>query len=178
MSCRDLWEWLAPLALAWGAEAQLAEQEAVLGWRETRLERLARALYVEDGTLHLSVPSHVVAAELRNLEGRIVRQLAEVAPRSRVRRLRFHVEAWRDVLGELKVEPPAKEDLRRAARRLPQGLPAPVRRVAAEALAWAERRDRAILAAGGWVCPQCELALLPEAGRCPSCGMEARRPGR
>lgn len=178
MSTKDPWEWLAPLAQAWGAQDKLAEQEAVLRWRETRLGPLAQALYVQNGTLHLSVPSHVVAAELSSLQARIIRQVAELAPRSQVRRLRFHVQEWRAVPGQIEVEPPGEGDVRRARRRLPQGVPASVRRAAAVALAWAERRDEAILAAGGWRCPACDLALLPKVERCPACRMERGRLGR
>lgn len=178
MSTKDPWEWLTPLAQAWGAQDKLAEQEAVLRWKETRLGPLARALYVQNGTLHLSVPSHVVAAELGSLQAKIIRQVAELAPRSQVRRLRFHVQAWRDVRGQIEVESPGEEDLRRAERRLPRRVPASVRRAAAVAWAWAERRDEAILGAGGWRCPACELALLPKVERCPSCGMERGRLGR
>lgn len=164
--------WLEGLAQSWGAPEALAEQEAVLRWGETGLGGLARALYVERGVLHLSVPSPVVAAELRALEGRVIDELRRRAPQSVVRGLRFHVETWPDRKAALEIEPPSREEVRRAARRLPRAIPAPVRRAAAEAWAWAEARDRAILAAGGWRCPRCELALLSEAERCPSCGME------
>ncbi len=172
MKTRDPWLWLEDLAQSWGAPQALTEQEAVLRWGETGLSTLARALYVERGVLHLSVPSPVVAAELRALESRIVSELRRRAPQSGVTGLRFHIEAWSHRREPLEVRPPSREEVRRAGRRLPRAIPPPVRRAVAEAWAWAEARDRAILAAGGWSCPRCELALLSEVERCPSCGME------
>lgn len=172
MKTKDPWMWLEGLAQSWGAPEALAQQEAVLRWGETGLGGLAHALYVERGVLHLSVPSPVVAAELRALEARIVSELRSRAPRSAVLGLRFHVEAWPARRQAPEVQPPSREEVRRVGRRLPRAIPARVRRAAAEAWAWAEARDRAILAAGGWSCRRCELALLPEVERCPSCGME------
>ncbi|MCX7750373.1 MAG: DUF721 domain-containing protein [Candidatus Bipolaricaulota bacterium] len=176
MTPKDPWVWLEALARSWGSPRGLEEQEAVLRWGEMGLEGLARAMYVEDGILHLSVPSPVVAAELRTVQGKIVEELSRLAPRSAVTRLRFHLAAWPGQPREVAVPPPSREEVRRAGRLVPRGLPRPIRRAVAEALAWAEARDRAILAAGGWTCRQCELALLPEVERCPGCGME--RPPR
>lgn len=172
MNDEDIWQWLGPLAQHWGAEEKLKGQSAVLRWPATGLGAMARALYVDRGVLHLAVGSHVVASELNLLKEKLLARLAEVAPGSGVADLRFQVCAWESPLHPVAVTPPTKAELRRVRRELPPGLPSRLRDAAANAVAWAEARDRAILAAGGWRCGGCGLALLPEKSVCPICGID------
>lgn len=175
MNTKDIWQWLGPLAHGWRAEDRLKEQTVVLRWKETGLGSLARALYVDRGVLHLAVASHVVAAELNLLKGKVLARLDEVAPGCGVTDLRFQVRAWETPRVEIAVPSPTTAALRRARRDLPAGLPRDLRDTVSEVLAWAQARDQAILAAGGWGCPRCGLVLVKEKGVCPTCGIEAAK---
>ncbi len=172
MNTRDIWQWLGPLAHGWRAEDRLKEQTVVLRWGGTGLGSLARALYVDRGVLHLAVASHVVAAELNLLKGKVLARLEEVAPGCGVTDLRFQVRAGETPRVKIAVPSPTTAARRRARRDLPAGLPRGLRDAVSEVLAWAQARDEAILAAGGWACPQCGLALVKEQGVCPPCGIE------
>lgn len=172
MSSKDIWQWLGPLAMAWGGQDRLREQAPVLLWRATGLASLARALYVDRGVLYLAVESHVVAAELNLLKGKVLARLAEVVPGCEVADLRFQVRAREAPPAEVAVTPPTAADLRRARRDLPPGLPPCLRDPLAEALAWARARDQAILDARGWRCPRCGLVLVKEKNNCPTCGID------
>lgn len=172
MNKQDIWQWLGPLAQSWGAEDALRAQSAVLLWPATGLTALARPLYVDRGVLHLAVASHVVAAELNFLKGKLLARLEEVAPQCGVVDLRFQIRSGETSFHPIVVPPPTAADLREARRGLPPRLPPELQRVLAEAVAWATARDRAILAAGGWRCPGCGLVLVKEKDDCPVCGIE------
>lgn len=172
MNTKDIWQWLGPLARGWGAEDKLTEQRAVLLWPTVGLGSLARALYVERGVLHLAVGSHVVASELNLLKADLLARLGEIAPECGVTDLRFQVRALKSPPRPVVVRSPVPSDVRRARRELPPRLPSRLRQVAAEAVAWAEARDTAILDSGGWRCAGCGLVLVKEKSTCPACGIE------
>lgn len=172
MDKQDIWEWLGPLAQRWGAEEELKAQLPVLLWSATGFAPLARALYVERGVLHLAVASHIVAAELNQLKGSLLARLHAVAPGCTVADLRFVVRSSGARLCPTDIPGPTKVELREARRQLPPGLPPRLRGVIAKAIAWAKARDAAVLGAGGWQCPHCELVLVKEKRSCPACGIE------
>jgi len=178
MKTKDIWQWLGPLARNWGAEEELQAQLPVLHWASTGLSHLARPLYVDRGVLHLVVESHVIAGELNLLKGRVLARLEEVAPGSRVVDLRFQVRARGAPRREIAVPPPTADELRVARDGLPGGLPPTLAEVCARLLAWARARDRAILAAGGWRCPGCGVAVVQAENSCPGCGIEGPPPHR
>lgn len=172
MNTKDMWYWLGPLAAGWGALDKLEAQKPVVLWASTGFGPMARALYVERGTLHLAVANHVVASELNLLKGRLLARLGEVAPGCGVTDLRFQIRAAERPPRSVVVHPPGPADLRRAERQLsPKVLPR-LRHLAAEAVAWASARDEAILDSGGWRCRQCGLVLVKEKSTCPICGID------
>lgn len=173
MNKRDIWQWLGPLARGWRAGERLEEQTVVLRWEETGLGSLARALYVDRGVLHLAVANHVIAAELNLLKGKVLARLGEVAPGCGVTDLRFQVRAGETPRVEIAVPPPTPAARRRARRDLATSLPRDLCNAVSEVFVWAQARDQAILAAGGWSCPRCSLVLVKEKGICPTCGIEA-----
>lgn len=172
MNTKDIWHWLGPLSRGWGAEEKLQDQNPVLLWASTGLGSMARPMYVDRGVLYLAVGSHVVAAEFNLLKGKLLARLEEVDPQCGVVDLRFQIRAEKRSPREIVVAPPTSGELRQARRELPAGLPSRLQRVAAQALAWAAARDRAILSAGGWRCAECGLALVKEKKSCPLCGFE------
>ncbi|QAA75856.1 MAG: hypothetical protein BIP78_0088 [Candidatus Bipolaricaulis sibiricus] len=178
MTKQDIWQWLGPLSHRWGAEELLRDQTAVFVWPATGLAPLARAVYVDQTILHLSVGSHVVAAELNLLKHKLLARLHEISPECGVTDLRFQVRAWERPPHEIVVPAPTAEMVRRARRSLPAGLPPRLRTIFAEAVAWAQARDRAILDAGGWTCPQCDVVATAEMTACPVCGIERSKRGR
>ncbi|MCR4392405.1 MAG: DUF721 domain-containing protein [Candidatus Acetothermia bacterium] len=178
MSKEDLLQWLLPLARRWGLAEALAQQRAVFAWERAvgpNLASLARPLYVDREVLHLGVPSHVVAAELHLLAAELLARLAEVAPGSGVKELRFHVRAEPGPPPEVTVPPPSPRERRLAEQELSAHLPEGLRDKLAGIVAWARARDQAILAAGGSACRRCGVAFLGPGDLCPVCAVEAPR---
>lgn len=179
MTKKDIYEWLLPLVRMWGLADALREQEPVLFWKKVvgeKLGHLARPLYVERRTLHLAVPSPVVAAELRLLQDQLLARLKEIVPNCQVQKLRFHVRAESEterfsLPKEVVAVKPTKEDVAAAERDVPHSLPSPLRERFVRIAAWAHARDRAILAAGGGLCPSCGAAFLGEGDLCPICSL-------
>lgn len=161
--------WLETLAKTWGKGWE--EQEAVWRWREVvgeGLSKLARPLYVEKGVLHLAVPSPVVANELRLWEKELLARLANVAPKSGVKELRFRIVSEAKSPQELKAEPSARE-VRRAEELIPDDLPPSLRPKILQLLAQVLAQEESILAHGGRRCQRCGVAFLGEGEECPLC---------
>ncbi len=161
--------WLTALAKSWGKGWE--EQEVVWRWREVvgeSLSKLARPLYVERGVLHLAVPSPVVANELRLWEKELISRLANIAPRSGVKELRFRIVSAAKPAQEIKAEPGAKE-IRRAEELIPEDLPNPLRAKLLQLLAQVLAQEESILAQGGRMCRRCRVAFLGEGEECPLC---------
>ncbi|MGC9018825.1 MAG: DUF721 domain-containing protein [Candidatus Bipolaricaulaceae bacterium] len=161
--------WLEALAKSWGKGWE--EQEAVWRWREVvggGLSKLARPLYVERGVLHLAVPSPVVANELRLWEEEIISRLANMAPKSGVKELRFRIVSEAKPAQEIKAEPGAKE-VRRAEALIPENLPNPLRTKILRLLAQVLSQEESILARGGRRCRRCGVAFLGDGEECPLC---------
>lgn len=161
--------WFEALGRAWGKGWE--EQEAVWRWREAvgeGLSRLARPLYVDKGVLHLAVQSPVVANELRLWSREIVARLAEIAPKSAVKELRFRVVAEKE-RQNLPCPAPTGTDLRRAEKLMPQDIPAALREKFLKLVAWALVQEEAILSAGGKKCRSCGVAFFGEEEDCPLC---------
>lgn len=147
------------------------EQQAVLRWKEIvgeNLAHLARPLYVEEGTLHLAVGSPVVANELRLWKEELIRRLGELAPKSKVRDLRFHLVPTSEETEAPPVEAGAAE-WNRAEEAIPEGLPPELRKSLVRAMAHALAQEASILRQGGRRCPSCGAAFLGEAELCPLC---------
>lgn len=173
---KDIKQWLAALAARWGMEEELERQTPVFAWMDAvgeHLAKLARPLYVEGDTLHLAVASGVVATELRLLSGKLLARLREVAPESRIFRLRFHILAP-DSPAErpLKVEP-TSEEWRQAEGEISRDLPPQLREKLISIAAWALARDRALLSAGGKRCPRCGVVHQGPGDLCPVCALVA-----
>jgi len=166
-------DWLGTLVQKWGLEADLKRQRAVFAWERAvgELARLAKPLYVAGKTLHLAVPSHVAASELRLLEGKLIARLSEVAPESGVKKLRFHVVPQPVVPRRPAPEEPTKEDWEAAERDITKSIPNGLRTRLVRIAAWARARDRAVLAAGGRRCPRCGVAHLSKTDLCPICSL-------
>ncbi len=157
------------LGQRWGWGWQ--EQEAVRRWPEVvgqTLQRLARPLYVEQGVLHIAVPSPVVANELRMWEQELLTRLDRTAPASQVRELRFHivVEEREAPLPEIK---PSTQEWNEAEASIPENLPSSLRRRLVQLLAQALAQETAILACGGRRCARCGVAFLGPGEACPLC---------
>lgn len=164
MRGNELWE---ALHLGPGWE----EQEAVLLWKNIvgeNLARLARPLYVEDGILHLAVASPVVATELRLWKEELLQRLAQSAPKSQLKDLRFHLAP---AASEAQPPPaePGPEELNRAEEAIPEGLAPEVRKRLVCALAAALAQERLILRLGGRRCVACGVAFLGHGEKCPLC---------
>jgi len=135
------------------------------------LSKLARPLYVEGRTLHIAVASHVVAMELRLLEGKLLARLSQLVPESPVKTLRFHVLPQPAPPRRPEVEEPTAEDWEAAEEEIPADLPRELRVRLVRIAAWARARDRTILRAGGRRCPGCGVAHLGPEELCPSCSL-------
>lgn len=172
---KDLLQWLLPLARQGGWDALLQRQLPVLAWREAvgeKLATLAKPIYVEGRTLHLQVASHVVAAELRLVERKLLERLSQALPSSRIRRLRFHI--WPEPPAPTPPSPPpspGQEDWEAAQEEVPKELPAKLREHLVGIVARSLARERAILAAGGRRCPRCGIAHLGEEALCAVCAL-------
>lgn len=161
--------WMDLLSHRWG-EGWKA-QEAVWRWRAVvgeSLAKLARALYVEDGVLHIAAVSPVVANELRLWSREILARLAVLAPESHVRALRFQIVAEP---GEVAAEAAAVTalELNQAEEIIPENLSPSLRTRLVRLLAQAFAQERVILANGGRRCPACGAAFFGEGDRCPLC---------
>lgn len=160
--------WLDFLGQGWPPGWQ--EQEAVWRWREAvgeTLGKLARPLYVDRGVLHLAVASPVVAQELRLWSGELISRLSQIAPHSKVRKIRFVIvpekpESW-------PVPEPTPTELNRAEELVPEDLPLELRRRAVRLVAQALAQEEAILRAGGRRCGRCGVAFLGAEKECPLC---------
>jgi len=173
-------QWLEALAKQWGLSAEVARQAPVFAWREAvgeELAKLARPLYVEGRTLHLAVGSHVAAAELRLLTGKLLARLKEVLPESQVKQLRFRVVPEPSPARELRLEEPEPADWEAAEADIPRDLPRGLRERLVRIAAWARARDRALLAAGGRRCPRCGVAHGGPGELCPVCSLVAGEGG-
>lgn len=160
--------WLESLAKSWGKGWE--EQEAIWRWPEAvgeGLSKLARPLYVEGGILHVAVPSPVVANELRLWAQEIVARLAQVAPKSNVKELRFRVVPEKSE-DDFPIRPTAN-DLRRAEEIIPDSVPKALRPKLVELLASVLAQEEAILARGGRKCRRCGAAFMGEEDECPIC---------
>ncbi|MFN3346219.1 MAG: DciA family protein [Candidatus Bipolaricaulaceae bacterium] len=147
------------------------EQQAVLCWRKIvgeNLAGLAKPLYVEEGVLHLAVGSPVVANELRLWKEELLQRLQRLAPKSKVRDLRFHLVP---VASETSVPPvePEVGEWNRAEEAIPEDLPAELRTRLVRAMAHALAQEASILRQGGRRCPSCGVAFLGAGERCPLC---------
>ncbi len=146
------------------------EQQAVLRWRAVvgeNLARLARPLYVEKGTLHLAVTSPVVATELRLWTEELLNRLGKLAPKSEVRRFRFHLVPAREQ--EDKPLEPGIAELNRAEAAIPHDLSPGLRERLVQVMAQALAQEAAILRQGGRRCASCGVAFLAEGDLCPLC---------
>ena len=171
---KDVRQWLAPLARRWGLEEAMERQAPVFAWASAvgeELSKLARPLYVEGHTLHIAVASHVVATELRLLEGKLLARLSQLVPENPVRRLRFHVLPQPAPPRRPQVEEPTAEDWEAAEEEIPTGLPGELRVRLVRIAAWARARDRTILQAGGRRCPKCGVAHFGPGELCPACSL-------
>lgn len=162
--------WLAALSSRWGRGWQ--EQEAVWRWKEVvgeNLSRLARPLYVEQGVLHIAVPSPVVTSELRLWEKEILTRLKKVAAASAVQKLRFHLVTEVGESAFPRVEP-GPQELNRADGEVPENIPSALRDKLVGLLAQVLAQEAAVLAAGGRRCQRCGVAFLGEEEElCPLC---------
>ncbi|MGC9529050.1 MAG: DUF721 domain-containing protein [Candidatus Bipolaricaulaceae bacterium] len=175
---RELQEWLSPLLQRWGLQGALTQQAAVFAWDQAvggQLAHLARPLYVEGGTLHLAVSSHVAAAELRLVADKLLQRLGGVGTEVRVSRLRFHVVPTAPRRAAVAPLEPTEADWRTAQAAIPQGLGDELRRRLVGIAARATARDRAVLAAGGQRCRCCGVAFLGEGRFCPCCLVGAEK---
>lgn len=157
------------LAQNWGKGWE--EQEAVWRWSEVvgaDLRKLARPLHVNRGVLHLAVTSPVVANELRLWAPELLARLAQVAPKSQVKKLRFHIVAERSEGAAPKVEPKAQE-WTQAEAIIPKDLQPALRQCFVKLLAHALAQEANILAAGGRRCSRCGVAFLGRDEKCPLC---------
>ncbi len=161
--------WLAAMSSRWGRGWQ--EQEAVWRWKEVvgeNLSRLARPLYVEQGVLHIAVPSPVVTSELRLWEKEILIRLRKVAAASAVQKLRFHLVTEVSESTLPRVEP-GPQELNRADGEVPENIPSVLRDKLVRLLAQVLAQEAAVLAAGGRRCQRCGVAFLGEGEMCPLC---------
>lgn len=171
---KSLNQWLATLAGRWGLTEELARQAAVFAWSEAvgeRLAKLARPLYVQGNTLHLAVASHVAAAELRLLSGKLLARLWEALPGCGVESLKFHVYPQPSPSPKLQVPEPSEADWRAAEEDIPADLSGELRDRLVRIGAWARARDRALLSAGGKRCPRCGVVYRGEGDLCPVCSL-------
>lgn len=171
---KELQQWLWALARRWGLEGELARQAPLFLWREAvgpELAKLARPLYVDGRTLHLAVASYSVATELRLLEGKLLARLGEVLPELRIGGLKFHVLPAPPPARKVEVQEPCAEDWQAAEGAISKELPSELRRRLVRVAAWAQARERAVLAAGGRRCPRCGVAHPGPEELCRLCAL-------
>lgn len=168
-SLKDVRDRFRNLGKEWGAGWE--EQEAVRRWREAvgeSLAKLARALYVERGVLHIAVASPVVAQELQLWSKELLSRLSAIAPQSKVQTLRFLIVPERR---QEKIEPPepTPTELNQAEDLVPMDLPSELRAKFVRILAQALAQEAEILRRGGHRCSRCGVAFLGAEKECPLC---------
>jgi len=153
----------------WGAGWE--EQEAVWRWREAvgeSLGKLARPLYVDHGVLHIAVASPLVAQELKLWSTELLSRLCAIAPRSKVRELRFViVPEGREE--KVEIPEPTPKELNQAEELVPMDLPPQLRVKFVRILAQTLAQEAEILRRGGRRCPSCGVAFLGTEEVCPLC---------
>ena len=168
-SLKDVSDRFSDLGKRWGPGWD--EQEAVRRWREAvgeSLAKLARALYVERGVLHIAVASPVVAQELQLWSKELLSRLSSIAPQSKVQALRFLIVPERRQ-EEMEPPEPTPKELNQAEDLVPMDLPSALRMKCVRILAQALAQEAEILRRGGHRCPRCGVAFLGAEKECPLC---------
>lgn len=170
--------WLRTLARRWGLAEALAIQEPLFAWSEIlgpQLAQLARALYVEGGTLHIGVASSVVANELRMKEDTLLTRL-NAQGGYKLTRLRFHTRDLGLLGGACAPEPAIEaQDEQVAEALVPEDLRPNLRQILLRNVARAHARERALKAKGARCCARCDGLFCGGGELCQACRLAAPR---